>query len=156
MKRILFSIFILSLLLVAGCSKSNPDAISHDKTQAMPATGHEVANEMVSGSDGNGKMDGHDVMMTGETKEFDMIAKQWEFIPDTIEVNLGDKVDIHVRSIDVTHGFMLPEFGINERLPVGGVVHIEFTADKAGEFPFACSVPCGSGHGRMSGQIIVR
>jgi len=93
---------------------------------------------------------------TGETKEFDMTAKQFEFVPNTITVNKGDTVKLHIKSTDVTHGFSLPDFGVNEVLAPGNDVHVEFVADKAGTFTFSCSVPCGSGHGRMSGQLIVK
>lgn len=93
---------------------------------------------------------------TGETKEFEIIAKQFEFVPNTITVNKGDMVELHIESIDVTHGFSLPDFGVNEVLAPGNDVHVEFLADKTGTFTFSCSVPCGSGHGRMSGQLIVK
>ncbi len=96
-----------------------------------------------------------EVQPTGEVKEFDIIAKNWEFTPSTIEVNLGDKVELHVESIEGTHGFALSEFGINERLSPGEDVHINFIANKKGTFGFYCSVPCGSGHGGMRGQLIV-
>lgn len=95
------------------------------------------------------------VQPTGEIKEFDIIAKNWEFSPSTIEVNLGDKVELHVESIEGTHGFAISDFGINERLVPGNDVHIDFIADKRGTFGFFCSVPCGSGHGGMRGQLIV-
>lgn len=91
-----------------------------------------------------------------KVKEFDIIAKNWEFIPDTIEVNLGDKVELHIKSVDVVHGFALPDFGINEKLEPHQDVHVEFVADKKGIFTFACSVPCGSGHRGMKGQLIVK
>ncbi len=88
-------------------------------------------------------------------KEFKMTAKKWEFIPDTITVNEGDTVKLEIESIDVTHGFGLSAFGINENLNAGETVNIEFVADKKGEFKFFCSVFCGSGHSQMDGKIIV-
>jgi cytochrome c oxidase subunit 2 len=92
---------------------------------------------------------------TGETKEFDIIAKKWEFSPETIEVNLGDKVLLHITSIDVAHGIYLSDFGINEQLPLDQTIDIEFIADKKGSFSFSCNVFCGMGHGSMKGQLIV-
>ena len=92
---------------------------------------------------------------TGEVKEFDMTARQWEFTPNTITVNKGDTVRLHIESVDVTHGFGLPDFGVNEQLEPGKDVHVEFVADKTGTFTFACTVVCGSGHTGMSGQLIV-
>lgn len=93
---------------------------------------------------------------TGEIKEFEVTAKQWEFTPSTITVNRGDTVKLHITSIDVTHGFTINEFGINEVLEPGKDVHVEFIADKTGTFSFWCSVPCGSGHSGMRGQLIVK
>ena len=92
----------------------------------------------------------------GEIKEFKMMAKQFKFSPEKIEVNKGDKVRLIVASADVPHGISIPEYGINERLNPGEPVTIEFTADKQGTFTAFCSVFCGSGHGNMKGQIIVR
>ncbi|MBU0957588.1 MAG: cupredoxin domain-containing protein [Nanoarchaeota archaeon] len=109
------------------------------------SNGSDVAN---SGSD--------DVIVeTGETKTYDIIAKQWEFEPATIEVNLGDKVVMNVESKDVTHGISIPQFGVSERLNPGDDVHVEFVANKKGTFSFFCNVPCGSEHRSMQGMLIV-
>ena len=90
-----------------------------------------------------------------ETKEFNIVARQWNFNPDTITVNEGDIVVLNIESIDVTHGFAISAFGINERLSPGNTVRIEFVADRKGSFSFFCSVQCGSGHTRMRGTLIV-
>lgn len=92
----------------------------------------------------------------GEVKEFTMTAKQWEFEPSTITVNKGDTVKLHITSVDVTHGFGLPEFGVNENLEPGKAVDVDFVADKTGTFTFFCSVYCGGGHSHMKGQLIVK
>ncbi len=101
------------------------------------------------------KMQNENVVLTGETKEFEIIVKNWEFVPNVIEVNKGDKVELHLEVIEGYHGFALPEFGINEKLDEGTDVHVKFTADKKGIFNFYCSVPCGQGHGGMNGRLIV-
>jgi len=90
-----------------------------------------------------------------ETKEFSMTAKQWEFIPNTITVNKGDTVKLSIRSIDVSHGIALPEFGVSEFLRPGITTDLEFVADKTGTYSFYCSVQCGAGHGSMRGTLIV-
>lgn len=89
-------------------------------------------------------------------KEFNITAKQWKFDPDTITVNKGDTVRLNIKSIDVAHGFSLPDFGINKYLEPGKTITVEFVADKTGEFLFLCSVYCGQGHGNMIGKIIVK
>lgn len=92
---------------------------------------------------------------TGETKTFDIVAKQWEFEPSEVMVNAGDKVILNVESVDVNHGISIPEFGVNEFLEPGKTVKVEFTADKKGSYSFFCNVFCGSGHGSMRGTLIV-
>lgn len=88
-------------------------------------------------------------------KEFNIIARQWEFSPATINVDEGDKVRLIIKSIDVTHGFDLPDFGINENLAPGKTVTLEFVADKKGSFGFFCNIYCGEGHRDMKGVLIV-
>jgi cytochrome c oxidase subunit 2 len=90
-----------------------------------------------------------------QTKEFNMTAKQWEFIPNTITVNKGDTVVLHIESVDVDHGFAISEFGVDEFLAPGKTVDITLFADKSGTYTFYCNVYCGSGHGSMSGKLIV-
>ena len=88
-------------------------------------------------------------------KEFNMTAKNWEFNPSTISVKLGDRVVIHVKSIDVEHGIALPAFGISQNLNPGEEVTLEFVADQKGEFTFFCNVYCGAGHREMKGTLVV-
>jgi cytochrome c oxidase subunit 2 len=50
---------------------------------------------------------------------------------------------------DHDHGFKLADFNINQKIPKGTTVVVEFTADKAGTFQFPCSNVCGFGHRNM-------
>ena len=88
-------------------------------------------------------------------KEFSMIAKQFQFDPAVITVKQDDKVKLKIKSIDVAHGFALPDFGVNQNLEPGKEVTVEFTADKKGEYPFYCSVICGQGHKEMTGKLVI-
>ena len=124
-------IAIFTLLFVIGCSQS-------PTSKVVDAPVKESEQEMAS-----------------SVKEFNMVARQWDFEPSTITVNEGDTVLLHIQSIDVGHGFGLSAFGINEYLPSGQTVDVEFVADQKGTFTFACSVSCGSGHNGMNGQLIV-
>ncbi|MBC8500201.1 MAG: cupredoxin domain-containing protein [Nanoarchaeota archaeon] len=138
-------ILVLGLFLVAACSQQP------------------IADDIVGGGspvDVGGEANVTDTSdkepeFSDEVKEFEIIARNWEFAPNTIRVNLGDRVELHVESVEGTHGFLLPEFGVNEILEPGNDVHVNFVADKKGTFTFACSVPCGRGHGDMRGQLIV-
>ncbi len=88
-------------------------------------------------------------------KEFNMVAKKWVFEPNQIIVQKGDQVRLTIISVDVSHGFALPDFDINVELKPGENVVVEFIADQAGDFTFFCSVFCGSGHSHMSGTLTV-
>lgn len=89
-------------------------------------------------------------------KTFSMTAKQWEFTPSTITVNKGDQVVLSITSTDVKHGFAIPAFGVNVDLNPNQTTTVRFTADQAGTHKFRCSVLCGSGHGGMTGTLIVK
>lgn len=87
--------------------------------------------------------------------EISVSAKRWKFDPSIIAVKKGDRVKLSIQSIDVTHGFSIPDFNVNETLKPNETTIVEFTADKTGTFTFACSVFCGSGHSTMKGTLIV-
>lgn len=88
-------------------------------------------------------------------KEFTVTAKSWAFDPEVITVKQGDKVRLKIKSIDVTHGFALPDFNVKIDLVPNKEETVEFTADKKGEFTFFCSVMCGEGHRDMNGKLVV-
>ena len=90
-----------------------------------------------------------------ETKVIKITAQKYEFSPETITVNLGDKVVLEVTATDTDHGFGLSAFNIDQKLPKGKTVTIEFVADKQGEFTIKCTSFCGWGHFGMSGKLIV-
>ena len=107
----------------------------------VPAPGNEDVEEMV--------------VVESEVVEIDMTAKQWEFEPGTVTVKEGQKVKLNIKSVDVTHGFALPDFGVSQRLEPGKTEIVEFTADKKGTYTFFCNVACGSGHQSMKGTLVV-
>jgi mono/diheme cytochrome c family protein len=76
--------------------------------------------------------------------------------PDTIRVNLGERVRLRIAAPDVIHGFAIPALGIEvgEILP-GHVEEVVFVATRAGRFPFTCTRWCSADHWRMRGVIHV-
>ncbi len=91
-----------------------------------------------------------------EVKRFEVKVDKYDFIPDTITVDKGDKVIIKAIAIDKDHGFGIKEFDISKDLPKGEWVTIEFTADKEGEFTIRCTKFCGWKHFWMKGKLIVK
>jgi len=93
--------------------------------------------------------------ISGKTVTFDVVAKQFEFVPAVLNVSKGDNVIINLTSADVMHGFTIDEFDIDETIKQGEKKQVKFVADKAGSFVIRCTIPCGQGHRDMKGQLIV-
>lgn len=76
--------------------------------------------------------------------------------PDTIRVNVGERIRLLIAAPDVVHGFEIPALGIkvDEILP-GHVEQVDFVAPRAGRYPFACTRWCSVDHWRMRGVIEV-
>lgn len=89
--------------------------------------------------------------------EFTITAKKYEFTPGKITVKHGQKITLHLKSLDVSHGFALPEFGIEEEILPNEPKTITFVASRKGNFPFVCNVVCGAihSHASMVGNLIV-
>lgn len=122
------SVAILALMLVNG-SLASLGALAQDaayKSQAAPNV--------------------HEIQVT---------AKKYEFSPNPIRVKKGEPVRLIITATDHDHGIQLDAFHIKQKLKKGVPTTIEFTPDKAGTFPFKCSVFCGLGHGGMKGELVV-
>ncbi|MDP4084184.1 MAG: Sec-dependent nitrous-oxide reductase [Bacillota bacterium] len=87
---------------------------------------------------------------------FDSKAKR----PDTIEVNQGDHVRIHLTNIDrdedITHGFAINNYDLNMEVQPGETKTLDFVADKAGTFPLYCTNFCSALHQEMNGYFLVK
>lgn len=141
MKKLL-SIFIAAGLILSGCANGQKT-----KTDNEASDENEVKTEQMTVKPETAK---------SSVKSFDVTAKKWEFNPHTIGVRLGDTVRLIVKSEDVSHGFSIPDFKVNQTINAGETATIEFVADKKGSFTFSCSVYCGTGHGNMKGTLIVQ
>ena len=61
----------------------------------------------------------------------------------------GEKVRFNFTSSDVVHGFWIPAFMIQIQNLPGVTNHLEFTANKLGDFVGRCNILCGRDHSRM-------
>jgi nitrous-oxide reductase len=88
-----------------------------------------------------------------------MTAIRSHFTPDIVRVKQGDKVTIHLTSLeqadDATHGFALNSYNINLSIEPGEHADITFVADKAGVFPMYCTEFCSALHLEMAGYFLV-
>ncbi len=67
----------------------------------------------------------------------------------------GREVDLAIRSLDVMHGFALPEMRLKQNAVPGETVHVHFTPEKPGTYAVMCTQVCGLGHYRMSANLRV-
>lgn len=125
-KKIIISVVIIGVIAVAAI-------VALNKTNQTPKAGESTNKESA-------------------VKEFVMTSfyddKGAWFSLKEISVNKGDVVRIKVTNIKGNHDFVIDEYNIKKITPLNEEAVIEFTADKAGEFIYYCSMP---GH-RQKGQ----
>ncbi|TAK87672.1 MAG: cytochrome c oxidase subunit II [Betaproteobacteria bacterium] len=86
-----------------------------------------------------------------------MTVKRFEFSKKVIVVKKGVPVVIEITSLDVPHGFAVPDFHARAEIVMPGkVAQVRFTPDKIGEFQYLCDIFCGEGHEKLEGRLIVR
>jgi nitrous-oxide reductase len=80
--------------------------------------------------------------------------------PETIEVEVGDEVTIHLtnleRAEDETHGFAVSTYNVHASIEPGKSVTVKFKADKEGVYPYYCTEFCSALHLEMEGYLLVK
>jgi len=100
--------------------------------------------ELVSAADGNPVgLDMHDA------------AAKDDVVTSALVLPAGREVDLTLRSLDVMHGFAVPELRLKQNAVPGTVAHVHFTAMKPGVYAILCTQVCGLGHYRMSSTVRV-
>ncbi|MCU1383489.1 MAG: nitrous-oxide reductase, Sec-dependent [Acidobacteria bacterium] len=89
-------------------------------------------------------------------KPFSIRAHRYAFAPARIEVNQDDLVKIELRTDDIAHSLTIDGYRIAKRVGPGQPVTFEFRADRAGTFPFYCSLQIEDGCRQMRGVLVVR
>lgn len=92
-----------------------------------------------------------------EVVEISMEAYQWRFSYCSLTVHQGQTVVLTLESLDTPHGFAIdgyPEIG-NRHISPSAQTVVRFTADKAGEYTYYCTVFCGEGHPMHIGNLSV-
>ena len=88
--------------------------------------------------------------------ELTLVAANFQYVPDRLEVSQDDLVGITIRSEDNTYSFAIDEYRIIRRVPAGGSTTFEFHADRPGTFRFYSNLTSDSRHAEMQGQLVVR
>ncbi len=96
----------------------------------------------------------------GNVVDVYMTVMRSRMTPDNIELNIGDRVRLHLTNIETTpdasHGFSIPGYNIQAALDPGEVVNIELEANRAGSFGMYCSEFCAALHLEMQGWFLVK
>ncbi len=77
-----------------------------------------------------------------------------DFIRSQLVLPAGREVDIHLRALDVIHGFAIPALRVKQNAIPGQMFHLHFTPTMPGDYSLLCTQVCGLGHARM--QAVVR
>ena len=87
-----------------------------------------------------------------------VVAERFTFTPSEITVEVGEEVEIRLKSDDTAHGFRLVGTDTDLVIPKRGAgeASIVFKAAAPGRLTFECSRMCGAGHNFMRGVIVVR
>jgi heme/copper-type cytochrome/quinol oxidase subunit 2 len=89
-------------------------------------------------------------------RPFAVHARRFAFEPARIEVNQDDLVTIDLSTDDIDHSLTIDAYRIAKRVRPGRPVSFEFRADRAGTFPFYCSLQIEDGCRKMRGELIVK
>jgi len=102
---------------------------------------------------------GAKVVRKGKNVEIWTAVIRSHFTPEHVNLKQGDHVTWHFtnleRTKDATHGFCLAAYNKELSLEPGEAQTIEFTADRAGVFPFYCTEFCSALHLEMMGYVMV-
>jgi cytochrome c oxidase subunit 2 len=93
---------------------------------------------------------------TPNRREFTVVARNFQFSPNRLEVSQDDLVKLTVRSEDVAYSVTIDEYRVAKRVPAGGTTTFEFRTDRTGTFPFYSNLTNDARHAQMRGELIVR
>lgn len=89
------------------------------------------------------------------TEHVKVVMKKYEFEPAVIKVKSGDTVELELSTVDVQHGFDIPQLGIHVPVPKGKSTVFSFKAPDKGEYQIKCGVICGPHHDDMQAKLVV-
>jgi len=132
---ILILLAFVTLAITTGCKNKNLDTVSEKN----------IINSQIQNNTNQTKN------LENKIREIKITAKRFEYSPNEIILQKGEKVKLIIDNIDFIHGLHF------EDLPgePGDNYEYIFEANEIGEFEFHCNRFCGAGHSQMKGKIIV-
>jgi cytochrome c oxidase subunit 2 len=102
-----------------------------------------------------GAVTGLRVLAQPKARTIAVVARKFVFLPNHIEMKVGEPVVLEFTSPEVAMGFYAPELNLRAVIVPGTPARVPFTPQRAGTFSFLCDIFCGDGHESMSGTITV-
>jgi cytochrome c oxidase subunit II len=78
-----------------------------------------------------------------------------DIVASELVLPINREVDLQLRSLDVIHGFFVPQMRLKQNAVPGDTLQVHFTPVREGVYPILCSQVCGSGHARMQAHMRV-
>ncbi len=91
----------------------------------------------------------------GSERVIPVVARKFVFLPNEIQLKLGEPVVLEFTAPEVVMGFSVPELKLRTDIIPGQVTRLRLRPEKTGTFDFLCDIFCGDGHEGMSGRLIV-
>ncbi len=83
-------------------------------------------------------------------------VKRFEYVPREVTLKKGLPVVLELKSLDVPHGFNLPDLGVRADVLPGQTARVRIVPKQTGRFLFHCDIFCGTGHEELQGAIVVK
>ena len=93
---------------------------------------------------------------SSQPRVVELVARRFVYEPNEIELKVGERVIIAIKSLDFVHGMNIPD--LNQRLDLvpGRITRLELHPQAPGDIEFVCDNFCGDGHETMHGRFVVR
>jgi nitrous-oxide reductase len=88
-------------------------------------------------------------------REVAVTARHNGFSPAHVEVHQNDLIKVTFTAEDAPHSFNIDEYRIAKRARPGHPAVFEFRADRAGSFPYYCTLTSPSGAHEIKGELVV-
>jgi heme/copper-type cytochrome/quinol oxidase subunit 2 len=102
-------------------------------------------------------------VLSGCTKKAEQVAprlvpvtmKKGDISPKEIRVLQNEPVRLAVSTLDVQHGFEIPQLGVSEPVNPGKPAEVALDTSRKGTFKIQCGIMCGAHHDDMRALLIV-
>jgi cytochrome c oxidase subunit 2 len=94
--------------------------------------------------------------MADSPRTIEMTASHYEFSPARIEMKMGERVRLNLKSVDGAHGFYGRALDVDLQIPAdGSTVSVDLAPTQPVTYVIQCNQYCGRGHRIMNARLVV-